>query len=79
MSHCNFLALNFVRTSAEIVHHRLILAQAGVDYEDERIERDAWMSLKPSERKKMSFFSFFSHIFPLFAIFQTLHVVSCLY
>ena len=27
----------------------MILAQAGVDYEDERIERDSWMALKPSK------------------------------
>lgn len=35
-----------LRGRAEIP--RLILAQAGVDYEDERIERDSWMALKPN-------------------------------
>jgi glutathione S-transferase len=28
---------------------RLILAQAGADYEDKRVERSDWAAIKPSE------------------------------
>ena len=35
-----------LRGRAEVA--RLILAQAGAEYEDNRIEREAWPALKPS-------------------------------
>ena len=37
-----------LRGRAEVA--RLILAQAGVEYEDERIAREDWVKLKPSKK-----------------------------
>ena len=42
-----------LRGRAEVA--RLILAQAGVEYEDHRIEREDWVKLKPSKKNLILF------------------------
>ena len=41
------LKLTYFNAKGRAEVARLILAQAGIEYEDNRIERDAWPALKP--------------------------------
>ena len=67
MSRCILQVETLSETYFKIVHFRLILAQAGVDYEDERIERDSWMALKPSNIKSILPYIFQKNLYSYFS------------